>query len=377
MIYLDNCATSGNKNECVISAVVNALKYYSANAGRASHSMALKCAMLVQETRTNLANFIGLKNGNIAFCLNCSQALNYAIIGTVVPHGHVITTAYEHNSVLRPLHELQRKGLISLTILPPNELGFVSETAIENAIKDNTYLVATNHISNVTGGQTPIKKIGKLCKNRGILYLVDGAQSAGHVPLLMDEYFIDLLALAPHKALNAPQGIGALAIGENVQIQPLIYGGTGTESNNIFQPKELPESLETGTLPLPAIAGLNASLSWTSANQKIDCAKIMALTKYLYSHIQDNQKVKIYSVKNNESGIVSFNIGTLHSSDVATILSDHYDIAVRGGLHCAPLIHKHLNTLNQGIVRCSVSAYNSFAELDHLIMAINEIASSE
>lgn len=375
MVYFDNSATSGVKPESVINAVSASLKHLSANPGRSGHSLALKTGMLVHNTRKKAAELLGVSDlERIIFCLNCTQALNTAILGTVVNGGNVVTTALEHNSVLRPLFELQRMGKITVTVVAPNSKGIIETDAIYKAINGRTYLVAINHVSNVTGAVAPVFEIGKLCKKLGLMFLVDGAQSVGYGDVFVDEYNIDFLAVAPHKGLHAPQGIGILAIGKNAKIKPLIYGGTGTYSESVFQPSGLPESLESGTLPTPSIAGLNAAIVWNNKHRLAGQIKLTEVSAYALERIKSLKNITVYTPENTFNGMVSFNINHLGSMEVCNILSDEYDIATRGGLHCAPLVHKHLGTLNQGIVRASLSFENTFAEVHSFIKAISEIS---
>lgn len=376
MIYFDNSATSGFKPDVVINAVTATLKYLSANPGRSGHSLALRAGLLVYNTRKKVADFIGQKNPErVVFCSGCTMALNMAIQGTVVLGGNVITTAYEHNSVLRPLFELERMGKISVTVLPPNELGHVTADKIMRAITPKTYMAVVNNVSNVTGAISPINEIGRLCRRANILLAVDGAQSVGYGRVLMDEQSIDLLALAPHKGLHAPQGIGVLAIGERVKIRPVFYGGTGTHSDSVYQPQELPESLESGTLSTPAIAGLNAAISYNILHHDKALEQLNELSVYALEKLNKIKGIQIFTPPNTYNGMISFNIGSYGSMDVCNILSSQYDIATRGGLHCAPLIHKHLGTLQQGIIRASLSYENTAAEVDDFIIAVSEIAS--
>ncbi|MCL2061738.1 MAG: aminotransferase class V-fold PLP-dependent enzyme [Firmicutes bacterium] len=374
MLYFDNAATTGYKPLSVITSMQNALRYLSANPGRGGHSMSVKCARLIHKARTETAAFLGLKRGQIAFSLNCTQGLNYAILGTVQHKGHVVTTALEHNSVIRPLKELERAGKISLTVVKPDIFGVISAKAVQSAFTDKTYLAAVNYVSNVTGAAAPIKQIGSFCKARGVLFLVDAAQCAGYGRITMSEDNIDLLAFAPHKGLHGPQGLGVLAVREGIQIQPTILGGTGTESESPYQPQGLPECLESGTLPTPAIAGLLAAINWTKEHMSDGAVKLNALGDYARGELQKIGGVRLYNPKNAFGGIVSFNVKNLHSGDVADILSEQYDICVRGGLHCAPLAHAHLGTLEQGIVRASFGFDTLHPHVDFLIRAVKEIA---
>jgi len=374
MVYLDNAATSKFKPECVQNAVLNSLKYLSANPGRGGHSMSLKCARLVHKARTAVSYFVGLDCASVVFTLNCTHALNLAILGNIKKGGHIITTLYEHNSVLRPLHELARKGDITLSVLPPDDGGAVSSSSILSALNPNTYMVVTNHISNVTGGVTPVQEIGRLCKRKGLLYLVDAAQSGGYVPINMKDDNIDMLALAPHKGLHAPMGIGVLAMQTHIQPQPVLYGGTGTDSVSLYQPDELPESLESGTLPTPAIAGTLAGVNWSKIAMLEYADKGRVLSEYALSELKKIDGVRLYSAPSSVGGMISFNVGDMHSGEFAQLLSSQYDICVRGGLHCAPLIHKYLGTLQSGIVRASVGVDTTFSDIEYFIKAVKELA---
>jgi len=375
VIYLDNSATSGFKPESVIKAVSDTLRHISANPGRGGHSQSIKAGLLVHKTRQSLADYLGLKRGNVIFTGGCTQALNFAILGTVKYGGHVVSTVLEHNSVLRPLFELERMGQITLTLVAPDKIGNITPDAIFSAVKKDTYLVVTNHISNVTGAITPVAEIGNLCKKNGILYLEDGAQSVGYYDIDIERDNIDLLAIAPHKGLAAPQGIGALAIKEDIQIKPTLFGGTGTDSLNLFQPLELPESLESGTVATPAIAGLNAGLKWTKTHYKRNTEKLENLGIWAKNELSKISGITLYSTAlYSTPSILAFNINGCHSSELAEILSDEYDICVRGGLHCAPLMHKFLGTESSGIVRASLGSDTTSSDIDCFLNAIKQIA---
>jgi len=377
MIYLDNAATGFFKPKTVLEKVAFSLEYLSANPGRGGHELSLKVASAVHKTRRTLSEFLELPCGNIVFTLNCSHALNFAINGLLAfrQHSHVVCSCYEHNSVLRPLNTLAKNGQIKLTILPPTLNGGVCPKAIEQSLQKDTRLVITNHVSNVTGGITPIFEIGKICRKNGVPYLVDAAQSAGHIDIDMTKNNVDMLALAPHKGLYAPQGIGVLAVRNGIApLIPQLSGGTGTDSTTLSQPFELPESHEIGTLPTPAIAGLLAGLNWTKENLDTINTKTKDLFDLGLTELKKINGVNIYTAKNNCNSILSFNIGNMHSSEVAEILSNEYSICVRGGLHCAPLIHEYLGTLGQGIVRASIGFNNEIADIEKLIWAVKDIA---
>lgn len=373
MIYLDNSATTFYKPISVINAVSNSLKYLSANPTRSSHSLAVRAGILVEETRENCAKFLGCTPDKIIYTMSCTDALNTAIFGTVKRGGHIITTALEHNSVLRPLSRLKSLGIIDYTTILPLSNGCITPEQINSAIRPNTYMVIANHVSNVTGAVNPINEIGYLCNKRGLLFLVDGAQSVGYTKVNMKNDNITMLAVAPHKGLHSPQGVGILAINSDIKIEPFRYGGTGTESAKP-QPTVLPEALESGTLPTPAIAGLQAGLQWTIEEYDANRKKLNSMFFYCISELSKINSIQIYTPKDSIQNIISFNIKGISANDVGNILSDEYDICLRAGLHCAPFIHKHYGTLNRGMIRASLGVDNDINELNYFIQAIKEIS---
>lgn len=372
MIYFDNAASGGYKPDCVKNAVLETLNN-SANPGRSGHKAASAAALKISQARENAASFFGLgKNGNIIFTHNCTTSLNYAILGGI--HcGHVVTTALEHNSVLRPLHYLNKRGNISFTVVYPDSSGKIRAGSIINAVKRNTQMIIVNHISNVTGAKAPIEEIGAYTKKSGILFLVDAAQSAGHINIDMEKIGINILAAAGHKGLAAPQGVGILAVSRDIKLRPIILGGTGTQSESSIQPGDLPESLESGTVSTPAIAGLDAGLSWIKQNFSTINKNIYKLTKYLYEEIIKIPQVIVYTPQGEYNGLITFNIKGLFSGETANLLDEKFDICVRAGLHCAPLAHKFLGTITHGAVRASMSFQNSMEEVKTFLNAIREI----
>ncbi len=372
MIYFDNAATGGFKPSAVIDAATTAIRYLNANPGRSGHRLSVTGAKAVYECRRILSEFFSCPAEKVIFTKNCTEALNLAIFGTARKKGHVITTALEHNSVLRPLNYLQHSGKISLDVVTPSKPSELVEL-IKNKIKDDTYLVVCTAVSNVTGCELPLEEIGKLCKTHGIIFLVDGAQGGGHIPLDMAKLNVDLLALAGHKGLSGIMGSGALLINDETQLSPLIHGGTGTQSLNLFQPQEYPEKLEAGTLNLPAITALSEGVKFVGKNLENFGRHLLSATGRLIDGLEKIKGVKIYSTPN-RSGIVAFSVGDKASTDVADILSQDYDVAVRGGMHCSPLTHKLLGSLDGGLVRASLAVQNSFREIDYFIKAITQIS---
>lgn len=371
MIYLDNAATGGFKPRAVSDTANTVIRYLSANPGRSGHRLSVSGAEIVFNCRKLLAEFFGASPERVVFTKNCTEALNTAIFGTLKKGGHVITTVFEHNSVLRPLHFLKSNGLIELDVVSPPQ-GSPIELAIKNAIKPNTYLVVTTAVSNVTGKALPIDRIGKICKNHNLLYLVDGAQAGGHIPIDIEKQKISMLCLAGHKGLMGIMGSGALIFDEHTEISPIIMGGTGTESFNLNQPECYPEKLESGTLNLPAVASLYEGVRIVKENLDNYSTLLEQNTQKIINGLKEINGVRCYSMPN-RSGIVAFDSNAMPSEDFASALNFEYDIAVRGGFHCAPLTHKFLGTEENGLVRASLSVQNSTREIYYFLNAVKKI----
>lgn len=370
MIYLDNSASSLIKPKSVQKAVLSALTEYSANPGRSGHKQALKTAMMVEDVRTTVANHVGTTAENVIFTLNCTDALNLAILGSFQPDGHVVCTVNEHNSVLRPLEHLRQcSPSFSYSVAKQSGKLGITWQDIENQITDKTYLVVCNHISNVNGDVADIEKIGKNLKDRNILFLVDGAQGGGHFVYDMQKMNISMLALAPHKGFYGPQGVGCLALNGNVDLQPIRFGGTGTNSLELVQPNSAPERFESGTINTPAILGFGEGVRFVEENFNFIQEKMEDLTTYLHYELS-KLPIEIYTKTENTNGVFAFNVPDVDSTEVANYLNEKWGICVRSGYHCAPLKHKSLGTLDQGAVRVSLSFFNTYQEIEKLVMAI-------
>lgn len=372
MIYFDNAATGGFKPRAVYEAAEAVIKYLSANPGRGSHRLAVAGERTVLACREFLAEAFSASPERVIFTKNCTEALNLAIFGTVKEGGHVVTTCFEHNSVLRPLTHLSKIGKINLEIVTPKEGENVAE-AISKKLTDKTCLVAVTAASNVTGKALPVGLIGALCAKRGVPFLCDGAQAAGHIPLSLSKQNISMLAVPAHKGLYGIMGAGALIFSDDTEIKPLLYGGTGSESYNLDQPSIYPERLEAGTLNLPAIAAFKEGAEYSLKNGEIFAEKLFAATEKLINGLKAIPKITCYS-KPNVSGIVSFAFDNLPSSEAADILDSEYDVAVRGGLHCAPLIHEYLGTDKTGLIRASLAVQNTSGEINYFLRAAKEIS---
>ncbi len=371
MIYFDNAATSFYKPEMVKRNTIKAINSLTANPGRSGHKLSQKVAMKVFEAREVVKDFFGAKDYSLIFTKNCTEALNLAIRGSLNSGDHVIATCYEHNSVLRALEYLKSKG-VEVEIVEDEMQNIPTE--ISKRIKQNTKLVITNMVSNVTGEVCDINAVGKICKENEILYLVDGAQSAGHCLIDLTKSNVNMFTFAGHKGLLSLTGVGGLLVKDLKVLRPILFGGTGTESENLIQPYDSIEGFEAGTIPTISIIGLKAGVEFLQKNFEIILKKEQKLSKYLYFKLKNLKFLEIYS-KNNSQNVFSFNVKNMDSSLVANILSEKYNICVRSGLHCAPLIHKKLNTLESGAVRVSIDFNNTFAEIDKLIFALKEISS--
>lgn len=369
MVYFDNAATGGFKPARVIDTATEVMRYLTANPGRSGHRLSVIGLEKIVYVRNAVGNLFNAKSDRVIFTKNCTEALNLAIFGTLNRGDHVISTTLEHNSVLRPLKRLENLGVISLDIVDVDDV----VDSITRKINKNTKAVITTALSNVTGELLPIRKIGELCKNYNLKYIVDGAQAGGHIPIDIVEDKISLLALAGHKGLYGIMGSGVLVADQNTTLTPLIYGGTGTESKSLTQPQFFPEGYESGTLNLPAICALGEGVDYVSKNLNNFSAHLTKYTKKVIDGLSTIKGTKIYS-NPNPAGIVSFALNNMDSDQVCDVLNRDFDLAVRGGYHCAPLTHKRLNTLNGGLVRVSVAVQNTSSEIDYFLSALSKIA---
>lgn len=370
MIYFDNSASSFVKPKSVQKAVLNALNLYTANPGRSGHKQTLKTAIEVENVRNIVAHHVGTTADNIVFTLNCTDALNLAILGRFSPGGHVICTENEHNSVVRPLEHLKQcDSSFSYSVATQTQKNGITWQDIEKHLTDKTYMVICNHISNVNGDVADIVDIGKHLKELNITFLVDAAQSGGHFRYDMQEMGISMLALAPHKGFYAPQGVGCLCLDGKTKLQPIRFGGTGTNSLEFIQPETSPERYESGTINTPGILGFGEGVKFVEENFKYIQEKLEDLTTYLHYELS-KLPIDIYTKTENTSGVLAFNIPNIDSTEVATYLDEKWNICVRSGYHCAPLKHQALGTLDQGAVRVSLSFFNTYQEVEKFVFAI-------
>lgn len=377
MVYFDNAATTFPKPDIVYDRVMKVMKEYGANPGRSGHKLALKASREIFETRNLISKFFNTGNPmNIIFTFNCTESLNIGIKGILKPGDHVITTSMEHNSVLRPIKHLEKIGVES-TIIKADEKGIINPLDIQRAIKSNTKLIVTTHVSNLTGSIMPIKSIGEIAKENNIYYLVDAAQSAGVYNIDVQKMNIDILAFPGHKGLLGPQGTGGLYIRDDVDLDGMFQGGTGSISYSLEQPEIKPDKYESGTINAPGVIGLGEGIRYIM-EKGINNIRIYEeeLTKHFIEEAMKIDGIKLYGPLdiNRQGAVVSLNIRDVDSSEVSYLLDEEYDIAVRPGLHCAPLAHKTIGTFEQGVIRFSFGLFNTHKEIEYGIKALKEIA---
>ena len=379
MIYFDNAATTLRKPDCVIQAVVQAMQSFG-NSGRGGHGGALSASRIIYDARAALAQLFGAESPErIAFTANSTQALNTAIKGVLNPGDHVITTALEHNSVLRPLYELEDKG-VELTILPADSLGNIRYEDFEREIRPNTKAIVTTHGSNLTGNLLDIAKIGAIARRLGLIYIVDASQTAGVFHIDVQKMGIDILCFTGHKGLLGPQGTGGLYVREGLEIRPLLSGGSGVQTYLRSHPPQMPTALEAGTLNGHGIAGLGAAVRHLlEIGTQTVREKERELMTAFYQEVIRIPGIKVYGDfrSMDRCAIVSLNVRDYDSGKVSDALSEQYGIATRPGAHCAPLMHRALGTVEQGAVRFSFSHYNTEEEIMIAVSALRELALEE
>ena len=376
MIYFDNAATTLKKPKGVAEAVYNAINNF-ANASRGSYESSLNSERIILSAREKLKKLFNADSPNcIAFTSNSTEALNMAIKGLICKNEHIITTSFEHNSVLRPIYEMEKLGA-EVTIIKADKNGNINYDEIENNIKENTKAIICTHASNVIGNILDISFIGKISKKYNLTFILDASQTAGCVPIDIKNNFIDVLCFTGHKGLMGPQGTGGLCVRKDLYIKPLKTGGSGIKSYSKIHPENMPTRLEAGTLNGHGIAGLNAALEFIE-NETVEKIRNheRELSRYFYDSIKNIENIKFYGnyETDNRVSIVALNIGEIDSSKISDILSNDYNIATRPGAHCSPLMHEALGTVNQGIVRFSFSYFNTFEEIEKGIEAIKEIS---
>jgi len=380
VIYFDNAATSWPKPAAVKDAMVQFLEEVGANPGRAAHRRAVTAGRMVYETREAVAELFNAPDPlRVVFAANVTEAMNLALVGYLRPGDHVITSAIEHNAVMRPLRELERRG-VELTVVACAPDGALDPGDVEAAARSNTVMVVLNHASNVVGTILPVQEVGEIARRRGLLLLVDAAQTGGAYPIDLVADGIDLLGFTGHKSLHGPMGTGGLIVGERVDVKrlrPLKRGGTGSNSELEKQPDFLPDKFESGTANAVGLAGLGAGVRWVLAEgvERIR-AHEAKLTQHMIDGLTAIDGVTVYGglTATRQTATVSFNVEGMMPSEVGLRLDEEHDIMCRVGLHCSPAAHRTIGTFPDGTVRFGLSPLNTMSEVDSALAAVGELA---
>lgn len=380
-IYLDNAATSFPKPEAVYAAMDRYNREWGAPVGRGAYQAAMDVQSAVRRCRKRAAECLGAESSErVLFTFNGTDSLNLALHGLLKPGDHVVTTAMEHNSVLRPLRWLEKHRGVKVSIVPADETGRVEPTAIREAVTSETRLIAMIHVSNVTGTIQPIAEVAEIAKSAGVLFLVDAAQSAGHLPISVQELGIDLLACPGHKGLMGPLGTGLLYLkpGLEDQVESVRQGGTGSQSEEDQQPETLPDKYESGNHNGPGLVGLEAGLAWLAEQdfQKLRQHEMELLLQF-FEGVQDVPNLTVYGPSDPERqvGVVSLTVEGYEPQILASILDENFQIQIRSGLHCAPLAHRTLGTLETGgTARFSFGPFTTSDDITAAVEALREIA---
>lgn len=378
MIYLDNAATTWPKPEAVYQTMDRFFREWGANPGRAGHRMAAEAGRMVFEVREKVAAFLGAADSSeIIFTSNATHSINFGIHGVVEPGDHIITSSLEHNSVFRPLKELERAGVIELTVVGLTPEGELDYAELERAIRPKTKMIVVIHGSNLTGHIFDLQTICAIAKAHHLLVMVDAAQTAGVFPIRLQELPIDLLAVPGHKSLYGPPGTGFLYVRTGTPMKAIFAGGTGSKSEEVYQPEILPDKFESGTANSVGIIGLGAGLDFLQ-QVGIDAVREheLNLCQRMMEGLLQIPGVTVYgpALGQERTPVVSFNIGQESSSEIGYILDQVFDIGVRSGLHCSPLAHQTMKTVTQGMVRASFGYFNTIQDVDQALTAIGQIA---
>ncbi|HDK7168999.1 TPA: aminotransferase class V-fold PLP-dependent enzyme [Clostridium botulinum] len=380
-IYLDNAATTYPKPEKVYSSILNYMKNVGASPGRGGYENALTGDRMVYKCRQSLINLFNFnKIENVVFTSNITASLNILIKSIVKDDWHVITSSMDHNSVIRPLVSLEKSNKIELDILNCSEEGLINIDDFKNAIKDNTKLVVLSHASNIVGTIQPLETIGKICKDKGIYFIIDSAQTAGVLPLDFQNLNCNALAFTGHKALLGPQGIGGFIIDDKLNniATNFIEGGTGSLSESTLQPDFLPDKFESGTMNTPGIAGLLAGIEYINEEGlNIIKEREEYLSREFINGLLNIDSIKVYGPLDASlrTATISINSSKIDNSELGFLLDSEFGIMVRTGLHCAPLAHKTIGSFPQGTLRFSFGAFNDIKDINYALYALNSILS--
>lgn len=381
LIYLDNAATVYPKPRSVLERMVEVYLQVGVSPGRGGYDMAVEADALVNQVRRKVARFFGSPDPEfVIFAANATDALNLVLQGCVKPGDHIVSTRLEHNSVLRPLHHLYRQGIIDYDLVPFDNKGFIDPDEIAKAIRPHTRAVVVNHASNVLGTVQPLLEIGRVCTERGIPMIVDAAQSAGVVPIDMKKWHVAAVAFTGHKNFTGPSGIGGLVLSPDLEVRATRFGGTGVDSKNLFHTQTFPHRLEAGTLNLLGIIGLSEGLSYVLAEgQEAIHSREMELLTTLRNGLAELDGIRLLGADDlsRHVALLTATVAGIESQDVATILDADFGIAVRAGLHCAPLVHADCGTHPGGGVRFSLGPFTTQENIESVIAAMTKLSRSQ
>jgi len=380
-IYLDNAATTFPKPREVLKEMIDVYSSLGVSPGRGSYDLSMEAEDRVMGIRRQICQFFGGSDPErVIFSYNATDALNTLIQGLITPGSHVVTSRLEHNSVLRPLHHFSEQGIIHLDFIPFNTEGFLDPVTVAEAIKPNTGFVILTHASNVLGTIQPVEQIGAICREHGIPLLLDVTQTAGIIPIRMDEWGVSAVAFTGHKALLGPTGIGGLVLSPGLDVKTTRFGGTGRESRSLIHTQTYPYRLEAGTINVAGVFGLSAGLNYLSIHgmEKVH-AKELELTKRLRDGLNSIKEVRVYPSNGHGQHvpILLCNVDGMDPQDLSAILDADFGIATRAGLHCAPLVHQDLGTSPKGGVRFSLGPFNTAEEIDKTLEAMTAISESK
>jgi cysteine desulfurase / selenocysteine lyase len=378
LTYLDNAATTFPKPREVLRQMTEIYSRLGVSPGRGGYDLAVEASEFVEQTRRKVANFFGASDPQrVIFTANATDALNLVIQGVLQPGDHAVATRLEHNSVLRPLDHLRQRGLLEYDLVPFNAGGFIDPDDVIARVRSDTRLVIITHASNVLGTVQPVAETARMCAQRGVPVVIDAAQSAGKIPIDMQRWGIAAVAFTGHKSLCGPSGIGGLVAADGFDIRTTRFGGTGIESRSLTHTQSYPHRLEAGTINLLGIAGLSAGLDFILA-EDLDAVhqRGMALLTRLRNGLAQLPDMDLYCAENldHHMAVLTVNVKGMDPEDVGAILDGDFNIAVRTGLHCAPLVHEDLNTSPRGGVRFSLGRFNTNEDIDWALAAMGKIA---
>jgi cysteine desulfurase family protein len=378
IIYLDNAATTFPKPISILNEMIETYIRMGVSPGRGSYDLSVEAEEFVNRVRLQISNFFGSNDpSRVIFTYNATDALNLIIQGLIEPGCHVVSSRLEHNSVLRPLHHFQEVGTIHFDLVPFDSQGFIDPEDIARAITSKTRFVILNHGSNVLGTVQPVKKVGALCKERGVPLILDVTQTAGILPIDMEKWGVNVIAFTGHKSLYGPTGIGGLVLDRNLDVRTTRFGGTGVDSDSPIHSQDYPYRLEAGTINLLGVIGLSSGIRCL---EKVGLEKLyaqeMSLIKRLRDGLSSLKKVRLYCTQSleNHLPLLTCNIQGMDPEQVSAILDGDFRIATRAGLHCAPLVHQDLGTSPSGGVRFSLGLFNTLEHIDHVVGAMASIS---